>query len=88
MNTPKYKSYIESLKTEHPQLWFSIAAAAHDGLVVIDEESDAITATNRLLLTYPGLHEILSFLNDQWTESTLLENSAFSALLQPLSEKN
>ena len=30
--------------------------------MIIDGATDAVTATNRLLLTYPGLHEQLSAL--------------------------
>ena len=81
-------SFIESLKLEQPQLWLTIVSAAQEGLIVIDEENDAVSATNRLLLTYPQLHEVLAFINDQWTEEKLKENSALSDLLQSIPQKN
>ncbi|MGK5092053.1 hypothetical protein WDW89_08595 [Deltaproteobacteria bacterium TL4] len=74
-------SYIESIKQEQPLLWQSILSAADQGLILIDHENDAISATNRLLLTYPGLHEVLAYLNDQWVESHLNQLSRLSELL-------
>lgn len=62
-------TFITSLKKEQPELWAVIAKAAKEGLIFVDEENDAVTATNRLLITYPGLHEILQFITDQWYAS-------------------
>ena len=81
------KSYIESLQQEQPLLWHTILSAAKEGLIVIDDENDAVSATNRLLLTYPGLHEILAFLNYQWVEQNLGSVSGLSELLRPLEKK-
>ncbi len=77
-------SFIESLKQDQPQLWENIVAASQEGLIVIDEENDAVTATNRLLLTYPGLHEVLAFLNDQWIENLSLDSTPLKELTNSL----
>jgi len=61
-------SYINYLKLEHPEIWKSILRAEKDGLIVVDEETDSVTATNRLLLTYPGLHDILNMLVEGWSQ--------------------
>ena len=60
-------AFIGYLKNEQPELWETIRKAADEGLIIIDEASDGVTATNRLLLTYPDLHTVLSFLVDNWT---------------------
>ena len=62
----KMSSYIEYVKSKEPRIWQSLVAAAADGLIYIDEEKDAITATNRLLLTYPDLHEVINYLVGEW----------------------
>ncbi|MDX2470972.1 MAG: hypothetical protein QNL04_10400 [SAR324 cluster bacterium] len=59
-------SYIEYVKTKEPRMWASLEGAAKEGLIFIDEKNDAITATNRLLLTYPALHEIINYLVGEW----------------------
>lgn len=69
------------LKNEQPRLWESLCNAAEEGLIVIDEANDSVTATNRLLLTYPDLHTVLSFLVDTWvkrkTEEFVTASAAF-----------
>ena len=77
-------TYIGSLKKKQPQLWNTIVSAAEQGLIIIDEENDAVTATNRLLLTYPGLHDVLSYLNDQWAENTFDQKNFFKKFLKDL----
>ena len=77
------KTLIASLQQEQPELWRSIEGAAAEGLMIIDAANDALTATNRLLFTYPGLHEVLAFITDQWVEQDLAEQSALSDLLKP-----
>ena len=77
------ESYIDYLKFKKPQIWASIKNAAQEGLIYIDEANDAVTATNRLLLTYPDLHEVLSMLNDTWARETAAKTGKdlFSELL-------
>lgn len=74
-------SFICSLQREQPQLWQTIVSAANEGLIIIDQENDAVTATNRLLLTYPGLHDILAFITDQWTENQMNTKKHFQNLV-------
>jgi hypothetical protein len=80
--------FIEHLKTRQPATWALLKAAASNGLVVIDEETDAVTATNRLLLTYPGLHDNLATLTNAWAERTFDPSAHFARLLhaQPTEE--
>lgn len=73
MNPNQSHSYINYLKLEQPELWLSILRAQKMGLIYVDEENDAVTATNRLLLTYPDLHEVLNMLSDSWMQQKGLE---------------
>lgn len=77
-------TFIEYLKFEQPRLWEAINGAADDGLIIIDEENDAVSATNRLLLTYPELHSVLNLLVDNWvrkkTETLTRAASGFLSL--------
>jgi hypothetical protein len=73
---------IEHLKTRQPATWAMLELAALDGLVVIDEETDAVTATNRLLLTYPGLHDILATLTNAWAERACDPSAHVARLLR------
>lgn len=63
-NTP---GLLASIKAGAPRLWESLEHAATLGLIFIDEEHDAVTATNRLLLTYPDLHGVLNQIIDHWS---------------------
>lgn len=63
------QGFIEYIKKKTPAVWTKLEYAAQEGLVYIDIDSDAVTASNRLLLTYPDLHEVLSTLINQWAES-------------------
>lgn len=66
-------SYINYLKMEQPEIWQSILGAEKEGLIIINEETDSVTATNRLLLTYPGLHDTLNMLVEGWTQKKASE---------------
>lgn len=67
--------FLKSIQTTHPNLWESILASSKSGLIVIDQQNDSITATNRLLLTYPDLHEAISTLVNEWEQIHLKQNS-------------
>jgi len=60
------KGYLEYVRHNQPAIWQALQRAAAEGLVFIDSENDAISASNRLLLTYPDLHEVINMLCDQW----------------------
>ena len=55
------------IKKDAPKLWRTLKTAQAEGLMFIDEKNDSITATNRLLLTYPDLHETINQIIDHWT---------------------
>jgi hypothetical protein len=82
--------FIESIKQTQPALWDSIVSNAKTGLIVIDEKNDAITATNRLLLTYPDLHLAISSLINSWNEQTLKQTSQtnFKELIKDLKQED
>jgi hypothetical protein len=73
--------FISHLKSKHQTTWQTLVGAANDGLVFIDEENDAVTATNRLLFAYPGLHEALQRLTDEWAERHVDVTSEFKKLI-------
>lgn len=68
------EGFLKTIQKTHPDLWATIEQTAKSGLVIIDEENDSVTATNRLLFTYPGLHEALSTLINEWEENHLRKN--------------
>lgn len=74
--------FIPYLQTRHPAVWRTLLIAAADGLVVIDEANDAVTATNRLLLAYPGLHDFLTRMTDEWAERQVDVGAVFKDLVQ------
>ncbi|MBD3840787.1 MAG: hypothetical protein IE909_02700 [Campylobacterales bacterium] len=69
------QGFLKSIQQNHPDLWASIVKNSQSGLILIDEQNDSITATNRLLFTYPGLHEAITTLLNSWEETELKQNS-------------
>lgn len=82
--------FLKSIQISHPQLWDSILQTSKSGLIIIDEENDSITATNRLLFTYPGLHEAISTLINEWETTQLKKDSkeCFKQIISNLKEDN
>lgn len=75
--------FIDYLKKEQPMVWTLIKQAANtDELFILDEKTDSISVTNRLLFTYPGLHEVLVRIVNQWNEAKDLEYSKFDQILK------
>ncbi|MBF0371351.1 MAG: hypothetical protein HQL52_18065 [Magnetococcales bacterium] len=74
--------FIEFVKNRQPGMWTLIEKARENGLIVVDEANDAITATNRLMWTNPVLHDCLATLVDQWTRTHETETEAFRSLLR------
>jgi hypothetical protein len=75
------QGFIEYIKKKTPAVWARLEYAAQEGLVYIDIDSDAVTASNRLLLTYPDLHEVLSTLINQWAESAEIDHGFLHDIL-------
>lgn len=67
--TRENTGFINHLKTTQPATWGLLQQAGLEGLIIIDEPGDAITPTNRLLLTYPGLHKALCCIINDYAES-------------------
>jgi len=73
--------FISYLQNKQKGIWQALRIAAADGLVVIDEKNDAVTATNRLLLTFPDLHAALQRLTDEWAERHVNVGALFHHLV-------
>jgi hypothetical protein len=62
--------FIDYLKSKEPATWALIKQTAETSdLIVVDEGSDSVTASNRLLWTYPGIHQALSTIINAWNEN-------------------
>lgn len=80
--------FVGYLKREQRATWTLLKISEKDGLVVIDPEADAVTGTDRLLLTFPGLHDILTTLINQRAEERLDVRKSFRpSLPHPLRRK-
>jgi len=77
----QHAGLLASIKAGAPKLWESLEHAAGLGLIFIDEEHDAVTATNRLLLTYPDLHGVLNQIIDHWSSQAEADMDAFNEIL-------
>lgn len=81
--------FLENIKKTEPLLWQSIEKTSKEGLIFIDEQNDSITPTNRLLLTYPDLHETISVLINSWSEREEKNNAKyiFNEIIKELKEE-
>ena len=77
----QHDSFLAYIRAEHPAIWTSLTSASREGLVQIDEDVGTVTASNRLLLTYPGLHDSIHALMNGWAENKLDAAAFFSALV-------
>jgi hypothetical protein len=84
----KQHGFIDSIKQDQPALWELIKLHSQSGLIVIDEENDAVSATNRLLWTYPGLHEALNTVINNWNYTSIEQTAKdnFSEILKNIKE--
>lgn len=73
---------ISELKNQQPLVWQLLQQAEQEGLIVIDESVDAMTPTNRLLWTYPGLHQVLIRIINELTENQNSDLNEITQLLQ------
>ena len=77
----QHDNFLAYIRAEHPAIWTSLTSASLEGLVQIDEDAGTVTAANRLLLTYPGLHDSIHALMNGWAENKLDAGKTFSDLL-------
>ena len=61
-------SFLKYLIEEQPVFLKSLALARRQGLIVVDEELDAVGASNRLLLTSDVLQEVLNEMVGDWMD--------------------
>ena len=78
----KENGFIHHLQTKQPAVWQLICSASEEGLINIDVDCDCVTATNRLLWSYPGLHEVLSHIINHWTENISTAQVDVSTILK------
>ena len=64
----KRESFLQYLIDEQPVFLKSLALARRQGLIVVDEEFDAVGASNRLLLTSDVLQEVLNEMVGDWMD--------------------
>ena len=62
------QSFLRYLIEEQPVFLKSLALARRQGLIVVDEELDAVGASNRLLLTSDVLQEVLNEMVGDWMD--------------------
>lgn len=82
-------SFLDNVKQNEPKLWEIIVNASKEGVILIDEQNDSIVPTNRLLWTYPDLHETLMVLINSWSEknSNDLSKLIFNEILKELKDE-
>jgi hypothetical protein len=78
--------FIEYIQKTQPAVWAMIENASKDDLIIVDIENDAVTATNRLLWTYPGLHDTLNAIINEWGNDPRTHEAQFQNILDSLKE--
>jgi len=84
-NTP---GVLAAIKADAPKLWKTLEHGASLGLIFIDEKQDAVTASNRLLLTYPDLHSVLNQIIDHRNRHADERMDALAEILQEIGDPN
>lgn len=80
--------FIEFIQTKQPLVWAMIQNASTDGLIVVDVENDAVTATNRLIWTYPGLHDALNAIINEWGNDPRYHTEHFKNILKSIKDND
>lgn len=85
----KSEGFLANIKRTQPQLWETILKSSKEGLLIVDEENDSISPTNRLLWTYPDLHEAISVLINEWTQKEIknTQKELFNDLISNLNKE-
>ena len=74
--------FLEYLREQQPVIWRTLLESEQKGLLVIDEEADAISATSRLLLTNDILQQNLKLLSDDWATEVCSSDDHFRHILK------
>ena len=79
--------FIKFIQEEQGAIWRIIQRTNKYGeLFHIDEENDAITPSNRLLLTDPSLHEVLCTIINEWAEFRLNKKNLIKNFQEGINE--
>ena len=81
-------SLIHYLRSRRISTLAMLQTASLERLVLFDEEEDAISPPNRLLLNYPGLHEFVADISNHWAEECLDTKAEFSRIVHMFEEKS
>lgn len=81
------QSFLEYLLAEEPVFLKTLAVARQQGLLVVDEELDAVGASNRLLLTSTVLQDVLNEMVADWMDHEENSKANFEELVKGLKEK-
>jgi hypothetical protein len=79
--------FIDYIQKKQPVVWAMIENASKDGLIQVDIENDAVTATNRLLWTYPGLHDTLNAIINEWGNNPKNHEEHFKSIINNIKDK-
>jgi len=78
----KRHAFLEYLIEEQPVFLKSLVMAKKQGLIVVDEELDAVGASNRLLLTSEVLQDNLNEIVGDWMDFETGSEEHFAALIR------
>ncbi|MEE2960046.1 MAG: hypothetical protein VYA34_04820 [Myxococcota bacterium] len=77
----KSRTFTDYLIEDRPAFLGAVQMGMKQGLIVVDEETDAVGVSNRLLLTSTVLQETLNDLVGEWMDSESDSGAFFKALL-------
>ena len=83
----KSRTFMDYLIEERPAFLRSVEMGIEQGLIVVDEEVDAVGVSNRLLLTSTVLQETLNDLVGEWMALGSGSDAFFQALLNENEEE-
>ena len=78
----KRHTFLQYLIDEQPVFLKSLVMAKKQGLIVVDEELDAVGASNRLLLTSQVLQDNLNEIVGDWMDFETGSEEHFAALIR------
>jgi hypothetical protein len=81
------QTFLEYLLAEEPVFLKTLAVARQQGLLVVDDEIDAVGASTRLLLTSTVLQDVLNEMVADWMDHEENSKVNFEGLVRTLKEK-
>lgn len=78
------QSFLEYLMAEEPVFLKTLVVAREQGLLVVDDELDAVCASTRLMLTSTVLQDVLNEMVADWMDHETNSEAHFAALVESL----